>query len=229
MKYQLNNLQGKHYQSLVLDSDFWQGYSEKFLAGGERICVDRIRAIFNEIGQLGEDCNDTLLDIGCNIGLFTFVAQNEGLKATGVENDIHTNVKKFTGLSSIDTAKKLVDIYKLYPTFIEGDYITMLDKQWDYVLYLSVWHHHLLGYGHTDFQRMEVVEAEKKLAQVWQATKRVMYFEIDGFINGVVNAGWGQENIAKNLLRVCGVKPIEISSSLDGWKHPRTIFKLQKI
>ena len=225
MKYDIAKYEGRHYQPLVTDSEFWTTLDAKYLSGNtERMCVDRIRAIFGRIKPPG-----TLLDIGCNIGLFTHYAHKQGFQATGIENDYHVAVKRFTDKSAIGTAKALNAIYGLTPEFIEGDYIKEVERRaWDYVLYLSVWHHHLMGYGRSELQRMSRREAEGVLKKVWAATKKAMIFEMDGFMWPVVLCGWGQWRIKKNLKRLTGVEPVAIFESPDGWAHPRTIWLLEK-
>lgn len=226
MKYDLHPFEGRHYQPLVQDSAFWaKEEPEYLLKGSERLGLDRAKAILDGIG----DRKGSLLDIGCNIGFMTFLAQNRGYRTTGIDNDIHQQVRKFTDLSSIETAKRLRDVYGLRPEFIAGDYIKEITgRVWDHVLYLNVWHHHLTGYHLSDFQRMSIAAAEAVLKKVWAATVQTMHFEMDGFIDPVVQAGWGLENIAANLERVCGVKPTAVYLSSDAWSHPRTVWRLDK-
>lgn len=227
MKYLIPDVQGTHYLPLVKDSLFWQTEDPQYLSPvSERLGLDRVKAVLDD----GELQKGTLLDIGCNTGLMTFMAQNRGHRSTGVDNDIHQKVLGFTPVSSIDTARNLCSIYGLQPEFIKGDYVGLINQQrcWDYILYLSVWHHHLFGYGRSAFQRMSVSEAEDVLRRVWEVAKVALYFEIDGFLDEVLAAGWGQSRIAANLERVTGCRPTAIHVSPDGWAHPRTLWRLEK-
>ena len=225
--YNLKPIKAKHYQPLVLDEKFWSTEDKKYLDDcGERLCLDRATIIFDSIGKKE---GKSVLDIGCNIGFFCHFGQNRGLQMTGVENDIHQNVKKFTELSSVETAEKLNKIYGLDPEFLNKDYIKVVEeRKFDYILYLSVWHHHLLGYGHTDFQRMITAEAEKIFLKVWKATKTAMFFETDGFISQLVERGWGDAELIDNLRRLTGKTPKLIHTSPDGWANPRKMWRINK-
>ncbi len=226
MEYDLRQFEGKHYQPLIRDDRFWATEDAKFLLGGsERLGLDRAKVILDGL----DDRKGTLLDIGCNIGFMTFMAQNRGHQATGIDNDIHQRVRQYTELSSIGTAKKLCDVYGLRPEFISGDYLKEIEgRTWDHVLILNVWHHHLTGYHLTDFQRLGVSGAEGVLKKIWAAARQTLHFEIDGYIEPIVAAGWGNEVVAANLERVCGVKPKAIYVSPDAWSHPRTVWRLDK-
>lgn len=227
--YNLGKIKAKHYQPLVKHHNFWNLETDNYLdLCGERSCLDRALAIYNSIGVAKD--KKSVLDIGCNIGFFCHFGQNKGFDCTGVENDIHENVKHFAGKSSIETAKELSKIYNIHPEFINGDYIELVEKRrFDYILYLSVWHHHLLGYGHTDFQRMSKDEAEQVFLNVWKATKVAMFFETDGFIKQLVDNGWGEDMVVENIRRLTNREPKLIHTSPDGWANTRKVWRINKV
>jgi SAM-dependent methyltransferase len=184
MKYTgtFDGLGTNHYQPFVGDSDFWTCPDEKYLVGKcERSSLDRVACIRDILaGTKVLTGSGTALDIGCNIGLFTFLLQSIGLQATGVDNSAHVKVKKFTDRNSIEVANALKAIYGMNPTFVDGDYLDFLSgKSFDVTLYLSVWHHHFIGYGSSDFQRYDAGRNEAILRKVFDSTRSLLIFEYD--------------------------------------------------
>jgi SAM-dependent methyltransferase len=236
MKYDLKNIGDGHYQPIPQYSEFWDKLEEKYLLdnNSERKNLNRIKVILNDINKTKEE-NDTLLDIGCNIGLFSFIMQYNGLETTGIENDIHVKTKKFTDISATETSKKLSEIYNIYPNFINGDYVNYLFKDceirgFDYILYLSVWHHHFRGYGGSNFQKVK--NCEYILEKVIKTARKAVYFEI-GY-SSLKDYGYGSEkeflqklhNIDKNI-KATKMYNVEETSGTINYKFDRVIWKLE--
>ena len=159
----------KYYQPVLIDKKFFVKFENKYLKdNSERDCTERLKTIFNHLKGTG-----TILDIGCNIGLFTHAAQDKGFEATGIDNNKHTEVKRFCKTDSLEVAKELSIIYDIYPEFVRGDYKEYIKQhKFDYIFYLSVWHHHLVGYDKTN-EYMQI------FFDVIDSANKGIYFEID--------------------------------------------------
>jgi 2-polyprenyl-3-methyl-5-hydroxy-6-metoxy-1,4-benzoquinol methylase len=175
-----NEIGTNHYQPYVYNPNFWSSMDEKFLTGSpERNCIDRLKVIDFNI----TDYSGSLLDIGCNIGFFCHYFAEKGLNTHGVDNDNHVKTKKFTDKGSIETANRLKEIYKHDNSlFTNVDYLSILDDNtnYDYIIYLSVWHHHFYGYSHN--KNLNMFTKEKNIAildKIINKTKKILFFEYD--------------------------------------------------
>lgn len=219
-----------HYQPIIKNNKAWEkikkldfNISNDWVDGGERDCFDRIDVLAKDIKK-----NGSVLDIGCNIGFFSHILQYLGNRVTGIDNDVHVEVKQFTKKSSIQTAKQLNDEYGLGVEFIEADFIDYLrntDRKWDYVLFLSVFHHFFIGYGYSDQEKMSSVEAVSILQLIDRHTEKALYFEMDEKVGH--SFGWGStREVLENIKMFTTFDEVEVLSvSEDGWAEGRTLFR----
>lgn len=144
--YDLNSVQftAAHYTPLVMSSRFWESPSEKYLFKGRRRAMTRLTRLFEGIKEFG-NAGDSVLDIGCETGLHTFLFAKNGYNAVGIDNGVETQMARHSNILPM-IHKNLSDIYGIYPKFIYGDYLGHLRETgdtFDHILYLSVWHHDL--------------------------------------------------------------------------------------
>src|SRR5680860_199586 len=222
-----------HYQPIITNNEAWQKIKkldfdipDDWAKGGERDCFDRAEILAKDIVKPG-----SVLDIGCNIGFFSHILQYLGNKVTGIDNDVHVDVKKFTKKSSIKTAKNLNVNYGLGVEFIEADFINYLKntkKKWDYVLFLSVFHHFFIGYGYSDNEKMSSVEAVSVLQLVDRHTAKNLYFEMDEKVGA--SFGWGStREVQENIKMFTSFDKVEVLTvSEDGWAEGRTLFRCSR-
>ena len=222
-----------HYQPIINDDRAWKkikkldfNIPDEWVERGERDSFDRVKLLASDITSKG-----TVLDIGCNIGFFAHVLQFLGNKVTGIDNDVHVEVKKFTEKSSIDTARSLNKKYKLDVEFIEDDFVKYLestDRQWDDVLFLSVFHHLFIGYGYSDFKKLDSSEAVKILQLIDRHTEKNLYFEMDEIVGSPF--GWGsEEEVIRNIKMFTTFDKIDtLAVSKDGWAKGRTLLRCSR-
>lgn len=215
-----------HYQPLVINSKFWKTLDKKFLhQGNERLSTDRLKIIQNELENAIS--GETFFDIGCNIGLFChFLNISKKLNTIGIDNNVHVNVKKFTTFSSIEIAKKLNYIYNSNAKFIDGNYIDYINTSYDYINYLSVWHHHFVGYGNKKSeQKMTQNKCFEILENICINVNKKMFFEYDLKISQV-----SSEKILDFLQRFGSVKQYSIieSSTVTNYNFDRKLYVLDK-
>ena len=132
------------YHPLVKCGDWFYSLDDRFLLGGERSPKTRIESI-NRFLEQQDRQPTTLLDIGCNIGLFShYYSRVRGMICTGVENNKHNDLKGWAHDNNVEVAQMLSKLYRIEhePSFIVDDYRT-LTQDYDMILYLSVWHHHM--------------------------------------------------------------------------------------
>ncbi|MCA9328927.1 hypothetical protein KC959_04075, partial [Candidatus Saccharibacteria bacterium] len=222
-----------HYQPTITNNKAWEKIKkldfdipEGWLEKGERDSFDRIKLLAKDIKDKG-----TVFDIGCNIGFFAHVLQFLGNKVTGIDNDVHVDVKQFTQKSSIDTARDLNKKYGSDVEFIEDDFIKFLEgtkRSWDYVLFLSVFHHLFIGYGYSDFNRLSSVEAVKTLQLIDKHTDKALYFEMDEKVGHPY--GWGStEEVVANIKMFTSFDVVEVLDvSKDAWAEGRTLIRCSR-
>ena len=129
--------QGTAYQPLP-----WVGLGRARRATGTRERWQTIRAELARVGAA------TALDIGCNIGYFTFEMAQMDMLVVGVESErrslrVANEVRRRLDLENVD----LLDAY------ITPASISLLPTV-DAVLLLSVWHHWVRCYGLEDATQM---------------------------------------------------------------------------
>ena len=127
-------------------------YGEEAIEGTVRSCKDRWEAMEPHLGKSG---GGALLDIGCNIGYFSFKAAEQGYLSFGVEADpiYQTTCNAIKSVHGIKNAHFL-------KTMIDEDFIKTMPR-YDAIINLSVFHHWVKAYGAETAQNMMRGLAEK--------------------------------------------------------------------
>ena len=109
-----------------------------------RTCFDRKKIILEAIQRFP---GSSVLDIGCNVGWFTFMLEESNFKATGIDFDKPGNYreegwKNGTG-GKIEFNRMMVDLHPLKPSFefadVTPEYVKQMPK-YDIVIALSILH-----------------------------------------------------------------------------------------
>lgn len=117
---------------------------------------------FNKSGGLTRECEDrwnvfskhfpsekgSVLDIGCNIGYFSFKSAEAGHFAYGIESD-HFNYTSCNAIKSATDAQNVVFMKHL----MDPDFVAHMPS-YDTVINLSVFHHWVKAYGVENAQNM---------------------------------------------------------------------------
>ena len=171
------------YHPIIEDNKWFTTLDDNYLSGGERSPKSRIQQINTFLDCLKqEDRPNTLLDIGCNIGLFChYYAEIYSLECTGVENNSHNKLKNWASFDNIKLANTLSERYlsldSPYPRFINDDYLSLCRREnFDIVLYLSVWHHHMRSTYNSKVSKEEALEY---LYTVIDCANKYIIFEHD--------------------------------------------------
>ena len=135
----------------------WLGYSKANRGIG---CYDRLDTIKK---VLSSHPISSALDIGCNVGFFSFSLAEQGIPVVGVEMD-----RKFFRTACY--AKKRIGLKNIgfLNLEIDNDTAVLLPKT-DLILLLSVWHHWVKYHG--------LDSATKLLNTIWKKSNRMMFFE----------------------------------------------------
>lgn len=165
----------KFYLPFVRNNDYFKNPSSRFLIEGERDPTQRIQQLRHYFKKSNK--TETILDIGCNIGLISHFLSKEGFHVTGIENNVHNTYKKFAKVNTLSVARELNHVYGSNATFVEGNYLALVGLQsFDHILYLSVWHHHFLNsYG----QNFNLDKNMEILDTVINAANKSVIFEYD--------------------------------------------------
>lgn len=135
----------------------WLGYHEARRGIG---CNDRWAAMKTIISS---NSISSALDLGCNVGYFSFSLEELGIATIGVEmDDRFFRIARYA--AKINNTKKV----GFLSMEINNDTAHLLPKV-DLILLLSVWHHWVKYYG--------LDAATKLLATIWEHCEELMFFE----------------------------------------------------
>jgi len=123
-------------------------------------CESRWAAIDEVLREVGPQ---TALDIGANVGWFTFQLANRGIATIAMER-----VPKFYRALLYATGKRQDNNVALLTAELNAETASTLPRT-DAVLFLSVWHHLVRERG--------LVVATRVLEDVWAAASVVLFFE----------------------------------------------------
>jgi hypothetical protein len=197
----MNRIVEEEYQSLknVHEPIYFEPYNQYYrmetekddpnymkLVPPNRVCIDRAEIIMNNIKHLKG--NETCLDIGCNTGWFTFLMQNGGLRATGIDFD----------KEKIEFNKMVSDLQESEATFEFADvnlgYVKQMPK-YDIILALSILHLYFTQHNVTKEYWIELFRG------ICDKTRKILIFEVSANIFKNVSVGnFGElAELAKNI------------------------------
>ncbi len=148
------------------------------------------------------------VDIGCNMGFFTFKLAEKGLLPFGIDIEpgfaiYHDRIRQTTGLSSSFCATEIdLDLMNGLPSF-------------DVTIFLSVFHHWVKRYGYEDAKAM--------FSTLWRKTQKELFFETgeDKELRLIGVTGDVDEWIANLLAEVCPDAKLERLGRFDKGVHQR--------
>jgi SAM-dependent methyltransferase len=147
----------------------------------ERVGFDRLLAIINDLEMMSLYPPASILDVGCNTGLFAVGLANMGYQVTGVDNNMAADVQGFYPEKILDIAGQLKNELELENlNFIDTDIETFLAHSpagFDVCLLLSVVHQWFAGYAVTGIGLKSQNEIEKILQKIASRTNRLIYYE----------------------------------------------------
>lgn len=165
-----------YYTPLVFSTRFWSNPTETYYYGGGRRSVKRLLFLDQGLKEHGTP-GDTLLDIGCNTGLFLYFFEKRGFVTTGIENGNQLEKDRKANVTIHSVTETLSQIYKSSTEFVYDDYLGYLKRTgrtFDHIFYLSVWHHHLLELGYGSVKSKEPM---KILHFILDITDKSFYFD----------------------------------------------------
>lgn len=230
----------KTYQPVFKDSSYFELLKRKMyedlsdpiskiVYDYERICIDRVIAIINDLSSLNIQTGK-VLDIGCNIGFFSHSLKCLDFDVLGIDNNAAPNTQGYYPEPCLITANKLNDVYNVYPEFIETDitdYILTQQSSFDIVLLLNVVHHFFGGYAKTG----EGVKSDDIIVlflnKLIQSTKKVIYFEgpedkeIEYYVPGMEFPKWFADTFDD-------IRIIRIANTCGADGKIRGLYRIQK-
>jgi|TARA_Y100000294_G_scaffold175100_1_gene194471 O-antigen chain-terminating methyltransferase len=123
-----------------------------------RACIDRWKAIVPFLREV----KGSVLDIGCNIGYFSFMASKEGCISFGVEAD-NFNITCCHAIKAETLAKNCMFMKKK----VDMDFVRKMPF-FDVILSLSVFHHWVKSYGDQQAIEMMKILASKCRAMIFE-------------------------------------------------------------
>lgn len=166
-----------------------------------RQCIDRGKMIIKAIENLPK--GSTCLDIGCNVGWFTFMLQEKGFEATGVDFDKSGDMRPHdwkNGTSGkIEFCRLIGELGHLQPKFdfadVTVDYLSKM-PEYDVILALSILHLYFTQHHVSRDYWFKLFE------NICKKTKSILIFETSG--NILNNIGVGSFNEFAELAKRVG-------------------------
>lgn len=147
----------------------------------ERVGFDRLLAILVDLKLLGIKPPATVLDVGCNSGLFSLGLAVSGYEVTGIESNIAVEAKPGYPSRLLDDAECLKNLLHLRNAkFVEADiadYLGCSAGYFDVCLLLSVVHQWFAGYALSGTGAKHREEIQKLLRTLVSQIDRVLYYE----------------------------------------------------
>jgi len=144
----------------------------------ERVCFDRILLIINDLINLGI-YEGKVLDLGCNIGLFSHSMASRGYQVVGVDNNAAPDVQGYYPEPCLSMANKLSDVYNVYPHFVEADimdYVMNVEEHFNVIFLLNIVHHFFNGYAKSGQGKRDLEHIFIFLKELLKKTE-ILYFE----------------------------------------------------
>jgi SAM-dependent methyltransferase len=147
----------------------------------ERVGFDRLLAILVDLKLLDIKPSATVLDIGCNNGLFSLGLAALGYKVTGIESNIAVEVIPGYPPRLLDDAELLKErLHLQHVEFIEADiadYLACSPQHFDVCLLLSVVHQWSAGYASSGMGAKPYEIIEQLLTKLVSQVDHVLYYE----------------------------------------------------
>lgn len=141
----------------------------------ERMGFDRLFLILSDLQYRFGNEKLSVLDVGCNNGIFSYGLAAMGYAVTGIDNGIIDTQNRYDELQFIDCSKPQMKL-----DFIDGkieDYLKQTDKRWDCLLLLSVLHQFENGYAFDEKSKYAPEEIKQLVNELFSRGKKVIYYE----------------------------------------------------
>jgi SAM-dependent methyltransferase len=147
----------------------------------ERIGFDRFLAILIDLEMTRIYPPASVLDIGCNVGLFSLGLSTMGYNVVGVDSNIAADVQGSYPENVVDIACSLQNELEIENLkFVRADVEDFLESnpgQFEVCLLLSVVHQWFAGYASSGIGRKSQLEIEETLRRLVSHIDRVIYYE----------------------------------------------------
>lgn len=158
--YYLSRLMGKNFARVNKVSNYqplpWIGLKNSRRTQGT---IDRWKKIDEKL-----TAGTSVLDIGCDVGYFVFKAAEKGCLAWGVDNNIYAIITANYAKEKIRSSNSQFFLQQIDESNID------LLPEFDYIIFVSVFHHWCLLYGFD--------KAKLMLAKLLKKAKRGLFFEM---------------------------------------------------
>lgn len=142
--------------------------------GYERLGFDRLFIILSDLQERFGEQRLSILDVGCNNGLFSYCLSAIGHNVTGVDNGIIDTQKRYEKLSFYSGTG---DLSLSFVNDRIEDYLSACTKHWDCLLLLSVLHQFEHGYAHNDQSRYSQDRIRELVNLVFSRADKIIYYE----------------------------------------------------
>lgn len=194
----------------------------------ERVGFDRLLAILNDLELLKLTPPAAVLDIGCNIGLFSLGLASLGYEVVGVDSNIAADTQGFYPEKILGIAQNLKEQLALpTATFVDMDielFFETNQTQFDICLLLSVVHQWFAGYAGSGLGTKPRARVEEFLQNLTTRINHVIYYEgpeeeIISDMQLSLPAWFLQTSVAQQ------VTPLSVSVSANGYL--RTLYRIE--
>lgn len=210
-------------KDLVYDNKTDTLYQELDKQKYERIGLDRVYLILSDMmTNYGRVFGHSVLDVGCNNGLFSNFFSYYGNYVTGIDNFAIDRQKKYDALNF--SASLLADFEEIDVC----DFIATTDKSYDFVLLLSVAHQWEFGYAHTGDLKKDDERIRYIISSLFERTTKAIYYECPMDEPGFPS-GYGIDFLSKYLNQYENASIVKISDTIASNGYIRSLYRITHI
>lgn len=195
----------------------------------ERVGFDRLLAILVDLEELEILPPASVLDIGCNVGLFSLALAAVGYRVTGVDSNIAADVQGFYPDRVLSIARDHKDMLALDRLdLVEADvadHLSAAARRFDVCLLLSVVHQWRAGYASSGIGVKADGDVVRLLTLLASRTNRALYYEgmDDAHLRAVEGVRLPDWFVARSLAST--YRAIAVSPAANG--EFRTLYRIE--
>lgn len=189
----------------------------------ERIGLDRAYMILDDImTNYGSVSGYSVLDVGCNNGLFSDLFSYYGNAVTGIDNFAIDRQNRYDSLNfSANSLSKFMQTDVC-------DFIASTDDRYDFIFLLSVAHQWEYGYAHTGDFKKDDKKISYIITSLFDRAVKAVYYECPMDEPGFA-PGYGIEFLSRYLEQYENTSIVKISDTIASNGYIRSLYRITHV